>query len=397
MNDKFLHNIRKDPPQEFLARLKSRLDLQPPPTTPSPKGSTFRKVLLGLLLTGSAFAITLMLLNRGEPVAPATVSKSEPAQAKAPETDHPARETHNAPVRQPTKVKPIPVVKSTTVNAATNYYLTTTALEQYLRSLFSGNRFATVLTAESATDAVTRLCDVPKDTPAPVYALVAGHIDKPDSEICALNAKISKMLVGHQAIVLARSKLYGTFSLTPAEIFLALAAEVPDPAHPDKLIPNPNTTWSDISGSLEQEPIEFFGPEPSSPIGAAFREILFEPGCHALQLEKCPGLRKDGVYTEAAATTVSDMALKLQTKPNAIGILPLGFAFSNTGELAASPIRGVVPTTETIANETYPGSRPLYVYINQDAVPRARFISPNAFRSYTAEQYAVIPLERSQP
>jgi hypothetical protein len=34
--------------------------------------------------------------------------------------------------------------------------------------------------------------------------------------------------------VLARSKLYGAFALTPTEIFLALAAEIPDPAHPDK-------------------------------------------------------------------------------------------------------------------------------------------------------------------
>src|SRR5438477_12856539 len=66
MNDEFLHRIRVEPPAEFLARLKSRLDLQPPPT-PARQHSTLGRILLGLLLTGSVFAITLFILSRGTP------------------------------------------------------------------------------------------------------------------------------------------------------------------------------------------------------------------------------------------------------------------------------------------------------------------------------------------
>src|SRR3569833_225683 len=90
MNDNFLHDIRKDPPPEFLARLKSRLDLQPL-THAAPAGSTFRRVLLGLLLTGSVFAITLMVLNRNEPQpSPVVTTRSQPAtHESAPTTANP--------------------------------------------------------------------------------------------------------------------------------------------------------------------------------------------------------------------------------------------------------------------------------------------------------------------
>ncbi len=65
MNDEFLHGIRVEPPKEFLARLKSQLDLQPPPTPPG-KSSTLARLIMGLLLSGAVFAITLFILNNGK-------------------------------------------------------------------------------------------------------------------------------------------------------------------------------------------------------------------------------------------------------------------------------------------------------------------------------------------
>src|SRR3569832_1947465 len=83
MNDEFLHQIRVEPPPDFLERLKARLDLQPPPTTPR-QHSTLGRVILGLLLTGSVFAITLFILNRGAPDASVNTEvklQQEPAVA----------------------------------------------------------------------------------------------------------------------------------------------------------------------------------------------------------------------------------------------------------------------------------------------------------------------------
>jgi phosphate transport system substrate-binding protein len=210
-----------------------------------------------------------------------------------------------------------------------------------------------------------------------------------------------EIAVGFQALVLARSKLYGTFNLTPAELFMALAAEVPDPARPDLLIPNPNTMWSDVNGALEREPIEIIGPDRSSITGLALREILLESGCRSIpslaNVKKCPGLRSDSAYTEA--TNPFDIAQELQTKPNALGIVPFG-ATQFADSVVVGPIAGVIPSMKTIANDTYPGARALYLYTNSANGGRPAMDYINAVLPtdrYSLQPFAIIPPERSQP
>jgi phosphate transport system substrate-binding protein len=223
-----------------------------------------------------------------------------------------------------------------------------------------------------------------------------------DSDTCARNVGgTSETAVGHQALVLARSKLYGTFNLTPAELFMALAAEVPDPARPDQLIPNPNTTWNDINGALEREPIEIIGPERSSIVGMALREILLEDGCRSIpslaNVKECPGLRSDGAYTEV--TNPYDIAQQLQIKPNALGIVPYGTT-QYAATVVISPIAGVIPSMKNIANGTYPGARSLYLYMNNfsGGKPTTDYISAALpYDSFNLQSFAIIPPERSQP
>jgi hypothetical protein len=401
MNDDFLHRLRAEPPADFLARLKARLDLQPPPAPAALTGSTLKKVLLGLLLSGCVFAMTMILLNRQESKAPATVAAGRPQT-----TELVTPPPKPAPVPQATETKPRPVdrivdTRPTTLAPPAYSYMTMTSLEPYLKLLFNSNpRGPTIISSESTTDALAQFCRPLKpDDATPLAALVTRRMTSSEAETCSHNiGKVVEKVAGHQAIVLARSKLYGGFNLTPPEIFLALSAEVPDPTQPGKLIPNPNRMWSDVDSSLEREPIEFYGPAASSPLGTAFREIVFEPGCRAMiKAEHCPQLRDDGVYVEAAPIP-SDMLLKLQTKPDAIGILAFGPTFLNAGELTAIPIQGVRPTMETINNDSYPGARPLLRYFNQDAGnPPARYTFGPVLNPTQNEHFAIIPPERSQP
>jgi hypothetical protein len=400
MNDDFLHRIRAEPPAEFLARLKSRLDLQPPPTTPVPRGSALNRVLLGLLLTGSVFAITLLVLNREEPQAPPVVAtQSEPDTTQRAPAVAKSTQPLDTPAHKPPETKPITDKRSTTLASPSFSYVTTTSLQLFLTTHMPPGRNATIIAADSAEDAAAEYChtsqNAKSNSATPLMVLLTRRMTRAELDSCNRRfGSIAEKTIGDQAVVLARSKLYGAFSLTPTELFLALAAQIPDPSQPGKLIPNPNTMWSEVNSSLEREPIEFFGPQLSSPVGIAFREMLFEVGCRALpamaNVEKCPDLRTDGVYVEAAPIP-SDMLLKLQTKPNAIGILAYGGTFLGATELTASPIQGVMPTRETIANQTYPGARPLYLYYE------LRFFQPFIQSSYTFEHFAIIPPERSQP
>jgi PBP superfamily domain len=404
MNDDFLHRIRVEPPPDFLRKLKSRLDLQPPPTTPAPVASTFKRTLLALLLTGSVFAITLMLLNRHEPQGPPVVaSASDPHEAII-KPAAPADKTPKPTTKTP-DAKPATDDRSIKLTGPTFISVTTTALQSFVSSQMTKGSNQTLHIADSATEAIGEFCGTSPTTKGdanmPFMAIIASRMTRAELDVCARRpGSVVERFLGDQAIVLARSKLYAPFSLTPTDLFLALAQEIPDPNQPGKLIPNPNTMWNEVNSALEREPIEFYGPGASSPVGIAFREMVFDVGCRAqpgmTTVEKCPGLRTDGVYTEATPIP-TDMLLKLQTNPDAIGILAYGETFLHASELTASPIRGVVPTKETIGNGSYPASRPVYIYSEQANWLAERYFVPAIQRAIAAERFAIIPPERSQP
>ena len=67
--------------------------------------------------------------------------------------------------------------------------------------------------------------------------------------------------------------------MTRKDIYLALAKNVPDPANPNSLIPNPYTTWKDVNTTLPAMKIEVLGPPPTSGTRDSFVELYLEAGC----------------------------------------------------------------------------------------------------------------------
>jgi hypothetical protein len=405
MNDNFLHQIRKDPPPEFLARLKSRLDLQPPPPTVR-NHSTLGRLILGLLLTGSVFAITLFFLNRSE-----TNSVVEPVPTQQPQQHPFVTTTPPKAIPKPSAPATANGSKALKKETASNFTaLTPKSLEPYLSHL-ADTYFKPkvgsykVVTIDSPTESLADWCGnharAKSDQPRPNIVLLAHRITENDSKSCVrILGRLDETAVGYQALVLARSKLYGTVDLTLTELFLALAAEVPDPARPGQLIPNPNTMWSDINSAFEREPIEILGPERSSVVGLALREILLEGGCRAIpalaNVKECPELRSDGVYTESG--NPYDIAQQLQTRPNALGIVPFG-ATQYAASVTVGPMGGVIPSMKSISNGTYPGARSLFLYLDflSGGGPVSDYLTsalPNDV--YALQRFAIIPPERSQ-
>jgi len=403
MNDEFLHQIRVEPPPDFIRRLKSRLDLQPPPT-PAKKSSTLGRLIMGLLLCGAVFAVTLLILNGGTPDAPVN-TKATPQPESVGTTSKTTASAAHSEVANNSKAKA--VKKEPPPNFTT---MTSKSLQPYMSYLTDTyfkpkGKVIKVVVTESPIETFAQWCRSlapgKADQAGPIMALVTRQMAVSDSDICARNAGgVGATSVGYQALVVARSKLYGTFNLTPAELFLALAAEVPDPARPDKLIPNPNTMWSDVNGALEREPIEILGPDRSSMPGLALREILLESGCRSIpalaNVKECPDLRSDSAYTEV--TNPYDIAQQLQTKPNAVGIIPFG-ANQYAASVEIGPIGGVMPSMKTISTGTYPGARALYIYMNafSGGKPTLDYLSAALPADpYNLQHLAIIPPERSQ-
>lgn len=475
MNDDFLHRIRVEPPAGFLARLKVRLDRQPTAAPAPRRslfrvlafGLLFSGSVFAItLLTVNALHDFARNFIRDQQQQPATATSNEVATRHPTDNNRqPSLSTMQSDPGNPDAASQSPALPQTSagnapknstpattqINSAaqagfrsTMSLITPKALERYTTSLvvFEGglNLKLPVKTTDTTTEALAAFCgdDDPgtaggstdtspstrtdpqsstgtgaaKTRPLPPLAIATRRITRTEFDTCTRNiGNIAEVEIGHQAIVLARSKLYGAFALTPTEVFLALAAQIPDPAHSGKLIENPNKMWSDVNSGLENEPIEVLGPDPSSAVGVAFREIILEAGCNALptmatlkqtSLEKtehaCKALRTDGAYVEMPDAPLDTLS-HLQLRPNAIGILGYGQFARNANALAASPLAGITPTLETIAAGAYAGSRTLYLYVNQQrSGPTTRFLVAEILniRGSLPEPFAIIPPDAPQ-
>lgn len=204
-----------------------------------------------------------------------------------------------------------------------------------------------------------------------------------DSEriLCRQNGveAISEFRIGYDGIVLANDKTAPRFDLTLAQIFLALAKEVPA-SNGQGLVANPYTRWNEIDPSLPDMRIEVLGPPPTSGTRDAFVELAMEGGCDSfpaiaalkvrdekLHKAKCSTLREDGLFIEAGEND-NLIIQKLQANPRALGIFGYSFLEQNQDVLQAGRINGVEPSFDNIADGNYPVSRSLYIYVKDQHI-----------------------------
>ncbi len=197
------------------------------------------------------------------------------------------------------------------------------------------------------------------------------RIKASEFEDCTANGvTLIEVRIGSDGIVLANSRAAPPLGLTLAQLFLALAKEVPVA---DKLAANPHRKWSDIDPSLPNTGIEVLGPPPTSGTRDAFVEIAMERGCAALEGAKALGLskkachviREDGAFIEAGEND-NLIVQKLVANPDAFGIVGFSFLDQNPDRIKGAIIEGVAPEFERIADGTYPVARELYVYVKKE-------------------------------
>jgi len=188
---------------------------------------------------------------------------------------------------------------------------------------------------------------------------------------------IVEVKIGYDGIAIANAKEAVKFDLTPKDIFLGLAKDVPNPKGGDKLVANPYKTWKEVNSKLPDAKIEVLGPPPTSGTRDAFVELAMEAGCKKFDFIKamkkkekkkykaiCHGVREDGAYVEAGEND-NLIVQKLKVNPTALGIFGFSFLDQNTDEIKGSKIRGVEPTFESISSGDYPVSRSLYFYVKK--------------------------------
>ena len=231
-----------------------------------------------------------------------------------------------------------------------------------------------------------------------------------DSEVklCADNGvtDITEALIGYDGLSIAHASSAPEMDLTREQIFKALAAELPDGN--GGFVANPNKKWSDIDASLPAFDIVAFGPPPTSGTRDAFVELVMHEGCKDLpgmaDLKKadgdkwnavCSRMRQDGPFVEAGEND-NLIVQRLESDPNAVGIFGYSFLYENADKLKPVLVEDVAPSFDTIADGSYPVSRPLFFYVknaHRDVIPGmndflAEYVSEGALGAdgYLAER-----------
>lgn len=203
--------------------------------------------------------------------------------------------------------------------------------------------------------------------------------------------------VGYDGVTLANSVDSLDLYLTRRDLYLALAARVPDPAGSSGLVANPYRTWNQVNAGLPAVEIQVLGPPRTSGTRDSFEELALEGGCSGFPelmaiyhknrkafIQACRTIRSDGVYREAGEDD-EEIAAELAKSRNLVGVF--GFHFLEAHRETLKPVRvdDSEPTNLTIASGVYPLSRDLYVYFKTANLSRLPGIQ-QYIDEFTSEQ-----------
>lgn len=262
------------------------------------------------------------------------------------------------------------------VGSSTVYPFTTAVAEQFGKSGMG----KTPVVESTGTGGGFKLFCAGVGVGHPDLTNASRAIKKSEFDDCRKNGvnDIVEIKVGIDGLTIAQSKSGPGIKLTLAQVFLALAEEVPD--KDGKLVANPYKNWSDIDPSLPSVKIEVLGPPPTSGTRDSFHELFMEPGAEKVAavatLKKSDrkafdkvwkSIRKDGAYVEAGEND-NVIVQKLEANRNAFGIFGYSFLEENTAKLRGVAIDGVAPEYDAIAEGKYKGARPLFIYAKKQHV-----------------------------
>lgn len=198
-------------------------------------------------------------------------------------------------------------------------------------------------------------------------------------EDCQKNGvtEVIEIQVGLDGIAFAQAKNGLDMKLTPEDVYKALAANP---------FGKPNTAknWSDVNPSLPNEPISVYGPPTTSGTRDALAELILTAGCKTDAATKamketdkdkykaiCTEVREDGVYIDGGEQD-NLIVKKIADNPKTIGIFGFSFLEENMDTLRGITMGGAEPTYANISDFSYPGARPLYMYVKKahlDVIP----------------------------
>jgi len=256
------------------------------------------------------------------------------------------------------------------VGSSTVYPFTTIVAEQFLAD--TPDAKAPVIES-TGTGAGMKLFCAGIGAAHPDIEDASRRMKRVEYDICSRNGagRLLEIPIGIDGIAFAESKRGAGMALTPVDIYRALAAVPGGRA-------NTARTWRDVNPALPATPIRVYGPPATSGTRDALAELILARGCAQVDpaaaalrehnpgvfVMRCQRIREDGAYIDAGEND-NLIVQKLAANPGAIGVFGFSYLEENAATVTGLPISGVAPGPATIADGSYPGARPLYIYVKQ--------------------------------
>ena len=255
------------------------------------------------------------------------------------------------------------------VGSSTVYPFTTAIAEQFQRD----NPNVSVVVESTGTGAGMKLFCGGVGANFPDIENASRQIKKSEYEACAAAGvkNVIEVPVGIDGLTFIEGTDGQLTNLTQADIYNALAA------NPFGKGPNRAQTWKDVNPALPAIKIKVLGPPPTSGTRDSLAELYLEKGCNtdpAMEALKkknedefkatCTRIREDGKYVDSGEND-NLIVQKLAANPNALGVFGFSYLEENKDSLKDVSINGVEATYETVSTGTYPGARPLFIYVKK--------------------------------
>jgi phosphate transport system substrate-binding protein len=255
------------------------------------------------------------------------------------------------------------------VGSSTVYPFATAAAEAFKAAAASGK--TPKIESTGTGGGVERFCQgVGSEHPDIVNASRA--LKKSEFDTCVKNGvkDIMEIQIGFDGLAIGESVNGPKFALTQEDIYKALAATPYGK-------PNTAKTWKDVNPALPAVAISVFGPPSTSGTYDSLKEIFLEKGCDknpemkALKEKNkdehkkiCTSIRSAPEYVEQGEND-NLIIQKLDKNPTSVGVFGYSFLDSNRTKIRDIPINGSSASYETIAAGSYPGARPLFIYVKK--------------------------------
>lgn len=258
----------------------------------------------------------------------------------------------------------------TAVGSSTVYPFTTIVAERYLADTPQARP---PVIESTGTGAGIKLFCAGVGAAHPDIGDASRRLRRAEYDECARHGvtAVLEVQIGIDGIAFAEALDGPRMALTPADIYRALAA-APFGRR------NAARTWRDVNPALPAIPIQVYGPPATSGTRDALAELIMARGCEAVEPDtlelherdpdafaaRCQRLREDGAYVDAGEND-NLIVQKLRSNPDALGIFGYGYLEQNAGVVRGVTLNGVAPNYATIASGSYPGARPLYIYVKK--------------------------------